>query len=136
MGIRRRWGRNSNRGFSVLETIFVLLTLSVFLGLAMVAYLKYQERIYLRLCFGQQRTLQGQIESMQTIDLDVPMDEVYAQLVKGGLLSGTLAGERSVETVKLNDPGSGDRSYGNYLLMPGSKMVGCRVHGSPYAEEP
>jgi type II secretory pathway pseudopilin PulG len=123
------------RGWTVLETVVVLVGLSMVLAIAMVAYSKYQERVYVRLCHHQQRTLQGQIESMNTIELNVPIEELFAQLVKAGLIQGTLLGDRSVESVKFNDPGFGDNSFRDYLILPGAKMVGCYMHGSPYSDE-
>jgi hypothetical protein len=120
---------------SALEIMTVLAGLSLFLGLAMFAYSRYQGNVHLRLCHKQQRELQGQLETIPSPELDCSIEELFAQLVKSGLLAGKLSGDRSVETVQANDPGAGPDSFRNYLLMPGTKMFGCRVHGSPYAEE-
>ena len=32
------------------------------------------------------------------------------------------------------DPGFGPNSFRNYMVMPGSKMVGCKNHGSPFSD--
>lgn len=112
----------------------VLVCLATLLTIASVVYQKHQETVYMRICHQQQRTLQGQIESLPAADVDVPVDELFAQLVTAGLLGGTLNGPRGVDSVQLNDPGSGPNSFRCYLIMPGSKMVGCRNHGSPFSE--
>lgn len=130
-----RWTRNRSRGgWSALETVTVVTCLAVFLGVATVVYQKHQDTVYQRICYQQQRSLQGQIESLPAADVDVSVDALFAQLVNGGLLAGRASGPTSVESVQLADPGYGPDSFRNYMVMPGSKMVGCRNHGSPFSD--
>lgn len=116
--------RRARGGWSALETMTVLAGLCVFLGLAMFAYFRYQDRVHVRLCHSQQRQLQGQLETIPSPELDCTIEELFDQLKRAGLLSN-----------QPSDPGAGDGSYRNYLLMPGSHMFGCRNHGSPFSEE-
>lgn len=121
-------------GYSALEIVTVMVSLATFLGIASMVYSKHQETVYQRICHQQQRTLQGAIESLPSADVDVPVDQLFAQLVAARLVDGTLAGPTAIDEVKLTDPGFGPNSFRNYLVMPGSKMVGCRNHGSPFSE--
>ena len=126
--------RRARGGWSALETVTVLVCLATFLAIATICYQKRQEVVYQRICHQQQRTIQGAIESLPAADVDVPVDQLFAQLVSARLVDGTLSGPTSVDEVKLTDPGYGPNSFRNYMVMPGSKMVGCRNHGSPFSE--
>lgn len=126
--------RRSRGGWSALETVIVIVCLATFLAVASIVYQKHQDTVYQRICFQQQRNIQGQIESLPAGDVDVPVDQLFAQLVSAGLMPGQLAGPTAVDSVQLTDPGFGPNSFRNYMVMPGSKMVGCKNHGSPFSE--
>lgn len=123
-GSSMRAMRRARGGWSALETMTVLAGLCAFLAIAMFGYFRYQERVHVRLCHSQQRQLQGQLETIPSPDLDCSIEELFDQLRRAGLLSNQPA-----------DPGSGEGSYKNYQLMAGSRMFGCKIHGSPFAEE-
>ena len=136
--------RPGRRGWTVLETMVAVIGLSMFLAIAAVAYTRYQEKVYRRLCHNQQRTLQGMIETLPAFDPTglagdpvAARKEMFAQLVKAGLLGGTLSGdEKSVESVKIKDPGWGDDSYLSYYILPDPVyMIACDHHDSAFVEE-
>lgn len=124
-------------GWTLLETITAVTALGTLLSAAMLVYSSYRARAYQRLCHAQQRSLQKQVDSLGPVNLDVPMVEIVVQLVNAGSLQGTVAPDgRTVQGIRLTDPGGGEGSYRNYYLMPGSRMVGCRTHRSAFLEEP
>lgn len=129
-------GTRSRGGWSAVETSFVIVGLAVLIAIASFAFIHYQERAHVKLCFTQQRNLQGLIENLSAPELDVSIDELYVQLIRAGLLPGVVVNDFTVDTVQLNDPGGGPASFRNYLLMPGSRMVGCVNHGSLFADDP
>jgi hypothetical protein len=116
--------------------VVVVVCLATFLAIATMAYHRHQDTVYQRICWQQQRMLQGAIESLPSFDPDAgDIDAVFAQLVAGNQLPGVLSGPLTVTSVQISDPGHGPNSFRNYMLLPGSKMVGCHNHLSPFAEE-
>lgn len=126
--------RRSRGGFTLLEVLTAVTTVSVLLAVATYAYSEYRERAHRRLCHSQQRTLQKQIESLGAVPLDVPMSDIFAQLVQAGTLTAAASAPGAAVTVNLQDPGYGPGSADHYHIMLGSRMVGCYVHESPFVE--
>lgn len=121
------------RGVTILEIAAGVLILTLLTSIVAYAYLNIKERAYTRLCHAQQRSLQKQIDSLGPINLDVPIEVLLGQLVTAGLLQGTLGPDgKSLASLKLTDPGMGDGSYGNFLLLPGSRLMSCDVHSSAF----
>lgn len=90
-------------------------------------------------CFSAQRRLQTMIDNLGSANVDAGMDDIFGRLVAAGSLSGQMgrnaAGAPVVLTLELEDPGGGKGSFSNYVLMAGSRMVGCAVHGSVFIGE-
>jgi hypothetical protein len=131
----RNANRATRRGWSLLEVVTTISALAVLTSIAVYAYVQYKERAFRDVCFTQQRRLQKQIESIQNVDFNVPMDEIFKQLVQSGALAGQVASDGTPTSIGLQDPSYGPGSHGHYQIMMGTRMVGCSAHGSPFLGE-
>lgn len=109
------------------------------MGLGQAGWEAWGQRRRVRDCFGMQRKLQVMIDNLGSANVDAPMDDIYGRLVAAGLVVGQVgrngAGMPVVIALDLEDPGGGKGSFGNYVLMAGSRMVGCTIHGSVFLGE-
>ena len=109
------------------------------LGVGQMGWDAWVQRRQVRECFATQRKLQVMIDNLGSANVDATMDEIYGRLVAAGTLVGQMGrsstGAPVVLSLELEDPGGGKGSCGNYVLMAGSRMVGCAAHGSVFIGE-
>ena len=121
------------RAFTLLELTTVMVILATLVAIAAYAYRKYKERSDAKICYTQQRTIQGLINSSPTpINVDLSIDQVFAQLVVNRQIKGTLNSDNSLKSVLVTDPNGGDTSWRNYVITPGTKQIACKIHGSAF----
>jgi len=113
-----------------------ILALVAVLGLGQTAYDGYSARSRTKACHAQLRKLQQDLDNLGSANVDAPIDDIYGRLIAAGLLAGQMgrsaSGAPAVLSMDLEDPGGGQGSYHNYVVMAGSRTLGCCVHGSPF----
>ena len=106
------------------------------LGFGQAGWESWVQHRQARECFGAQRKLQVMIDNLGSANVDATMDEIFGRLVAAGSVVGQMGrsatGAPVVISLELEDPGGGKGSFSNYVLMAGSRMVGCSVHGSVF----
>lgn len=109
------------------------------LGLGQTGWDVWTQRRQVRECWASQRKLQVMIDNLGSANVDATMDDIFGRLVGAGSISGQMgrngAGAPVVLGLEIEDPGGGKGSFSNYVLMAGSRMVGCAVHGSVFLGE-
>lgn len=116
------------------------LVLVCVLGLLQAAWETANERSLARACHKLQRRLQQNLDNLGSANVDTTMDDIWGRMVAAGFLNGQMgktgSGQQQLVSVDIEDPGGGPGSHRNFVLMAGSRQVGCAVHGSPFVGKP
>ena len=119
----RAMHRNAGRkGFTLIELMIVIAIIGVLAAIAVPNFRAARERANTRACYANQKTIAGALE-MYNLDNNTKIQELTAEvggkLVSGGYLQSLV-----------DDPGSGQGTFGNYEFIKDGNGIKCKTHGA------